>query len=190
MTCHPELNGRIVAWLRQRRAGDRHGNGECWTLAEDALLASGARSSRQLTPHFSAGADYVWGDEEQVLTAVTPGDVLQLSDYSVQKTVRVIDFLSGPSGRARPPLTLRLAHHTAIVMRVIVPGALLEAIEQNVPLPGSTRPDRVVQTNRFALTSCQGRESTYSDAGDQETVLTSYAVLGGRIRAFHPQPRA
>jgi hypothetical protein len=189
MTCHPALNGRIVAWLRQRRVGSQHGNGECWTLAEDALLANSARSSRQLTPHFSASADYVWGDEEPNPTSVTAGDILQLHNYSVQKTVRIIDFLSGPSGRARPPLVLRLPHHTAIVLRVIVPGALLEVVEQNVPLPGSTRPDKVVQINRFALASCQGRESTYSDAGDQETVLTTYAVLGGRIRAFHPQPR-
>ena len=93
-----------------------------------------------------------------------------------------------PAGRARPPLVLRLAHHTAIVLRVVIPGMLLEVIEQNVPLPGSTRPDRVVQINHFALASCQGRENSYSDAGDQETVLTNYAVLGGRIRAFHPQP--
>ncbi|MDP3407884.1 hypothetical protein [Bosea sp. (in: a-proteobacteria)] len=188
MGYNASLNGRIVAWLLQRPLGVRHGNGECWTLAEDALLAQGARGSRQLTPHFSAGSDYIWGDEEPQPTAIAPGDILQLRNYSVRKTDRVIDFLSGPAGRLRVPHVLRLPHHTALVLRVVVPGALLDVIEQNVPLPGSTRPDRVVQINRLALASCQGpRESRLSDAGDRETTTTSYTVLGGRIRAFHPQ---
>ena len=49
MVFNPQLNARIVAWLRQRPLGVRHGNGECWTHAEDALLAQRARTTRQQT---------------------------------------------------------------------------------------------------------------------------------------------
>ena len=56
MTCHPELNGRIVAWLRQRPPGVRHGNGECWTLAEDALLLGDWMSNTWGLPSVSMAA--------------------------------------------------------------------------------------------------------------------------------------
>ena len=63
---------------------------------------------------------------------------LRFVHVSENVTFRVTDARDGS------PLVLRLPHHTAIVLRVIVPGALLEVVEQNVPLPGSTRPDKVV----------------------------------------------
>lgn len=191
MAIHPLLNARIVAWLRQRPLGVRHGDGECWTLAEDALRAQRARTSRDLTRRFSAGADYVWGDEERSFSAIVPGDILQLRGYSVRKSAHVTDWLSGPAGAVRNPHVLQLPHHTAIVLGVVMPGVLLDVIEQNVPMPGSTRPDRLVQINRFALASCQGPATVrLSDMGERETVTETFTVLGGRIRAFHPQPRS
>lgn len=189
MTVHPALNRRIVDWLRQRPLGVRHGDGECWTLAEDALLAQHARTSRQLTRGFSAHADYVWGEEEPSLSAIVAGDIIQMRGYRVRRTVTTHDILTGPAGRVGIPLVLSQPHHTAIVLGIVLPGRLVEVIEQNVPMPGSTRPDRLVQINRFALVSCEGpRERRFSDAGDPETVTTRYEVLGGRIRVFHPQP--
>lgn len=189
MTVHTSLNARIVHWLRQRPLDTRHGNGECWSLAEDALRAVNARTSRQLTPRFSTRADYVWGDEESTFAAIVPGDVLQLRDYRVRTTTTTVDFLTGPLGRADEQ-TLERPHHTAIALNVVMPGLLLDVIEQNVPRPGSARADRVVQINRFALASCRGPSETRVDGlGERQTVTTSYTILGGRIGAFHPQPR-
>ncbi len=188
MGVNTQLNARIVNWLRQRPLGVRHGDGECWTLAEDALLAQRARTSRQLTRGFSAHADYIWGEEEPSLSAIMAGDIIQMRGYRVRKMVTVRDGLTGPAGRVRGEHVLRQPHHTAIVVGVVVPGQLVEVIEQNVPMPGSTRSDRLVQINRFALVSCDGPpERHFSDSGDPETVTTRYAVLGGRIRVFHPQ---
>ncbi len=151
-------------------------------------MAQRARTSRQLTRRFSAHADYVWGEAEPSLSAIVPGDIIQMRGYRVRKTVIVRDALTGPGGRVRHEQVLRQPHHTAIVLGVVVPGRLVEVIEQNVPMPGSTRPDRLVQINRFALVSCDGpSERRLSDLGDPETVTTRYAVLGGRIRVYHPQ---
>lgn len=188
MVFNPQLNARIVAWLRQRPLGVRHGNGECWTLAEDALLAQRARTSRQLTRGFSARADYVWGEEVPAVTGIAAGDIIQLRGYSVRRTVTTRDMLTGPAGRVGVPLVMSLPHHTSIVLGIVIPGRLVEVIEQNVPMPGSTRPNRLVQINRFALASCETQpERRFSDAGDPETVTTRYDVLGGRIRIYHPQ---
>lgn len=188
MVFNPQLNARIVAWLRQRPLGVRHGNGECWTLAEDALLAQRARTSRQLTRRFSARADYVWGEEVRSATEIAAGDIIQMRGYSVRSTVTTRDLLSGPAGRVGMPWVMSRPHHTAIVLGIVIPGRLVEVIEQNVPMPGSTRADRLVQINRFALVSCETpAERRFSDAGDPETVSTRYEVLGGRVWVYHPQ---
>ena len=187
MAYHAALNARIVAWLSARPLGAQYGNGECWTLAEDALSHAQARTSRQLTPHFGPGADYVWGEPETDFSAVQPGDIVQLRDYQARLSTTVRDFLGT---RPRPPVTIGRRHHTAIVLRVVVAGSLVEVIEQNVPLPGSIRADRVVQINRLALRSVTGPiERRTSDLGEPETSTTTYTVLGGSVRVYHPQPR-
>jgi hypothetical protein len=61
------MSQKIVSYITQRM-GTRHGNGECFTLADDALKNAGAKSAAdygKVTP----SADYVWG------TAVGASDV-------------------------------------------------------------------------------------------------------------------
>jgi len=66
----------------------RYGDGECWTLVEDAVVGAGGKSSRVLTPNFSATSSYVWGTVVQP-SGLQPGDVLQFSNYSWTRTVEV-----------------------------------------------------------------------------------------------------
>src|SRR5438552_529643 len=56
----PTINDKVVEFCK-KNAGEQVGNGECWTLANEALKAAGAKSSAAYkdTPNKS---DYVWGD--------------------------------------------------------------------------------------------------------------------------------
>lgn len=191
MAYDARLNARIVAWLQARPVGVAHGNGECWTLAEDALIYVGARTSRQLTPDFSRRADFVWGDIETNLNAIAPGDIIQFVGYSAVLTTTVTDFLA-PRGRVvSPTQTHGRGHHTAIVLRVLVRGGLVEVIEQNVarlPVAGVPQSARVVQINRIALRTVVGpTEVGFDGLGDRETTTISYAVSLAQFTVYHPR---
>jgi hypothetical protein len=190
MAYDARLNARIVTWLRARPVGSAYGNGECWTLAEDALIQAGARTSRQLTPRFSSRADFVWGDVETSLNEIHPGDIIQFVGYSAVLTTTVADFLA-PRGRVvSPTQTHGRGHHTAIVLRVLVPGCLVEVIEQNVarlPVAGVPQSARVVQINRIALRTVVGpTEVSFDGLGDRVTTTISYAVSLARFTIYHP----
>jgi hypothetical protein len=117
----------------QRQVG-RFEDGECWTLVEKALIGAGAKSSRVLTPNFSATSAYVWGTAVQ-LSAVQAGDVLQFSRYVWDKSVTVdvtnpdgsgsVDTQNQQENRGDP-------QHSALVVRVVSPG-VVEVVEQNIP---------------------------------------------------------
>lgn len=65
---HKQLGPAVVKFCRSH-LGRRVGNGECWTLAERALVAAGGR-----TPLMSSM--YVFGEEVAAAEAA-PGDILQ-----------------------------------------------------------------------------------------------------------------
>jgi hypothetical protein len=117
----------------QRQTG-RYRNGECWTLVDDAVVGAGGRSSRVLTPGFSAHSSYVWGTVIAV-SALMAGDVLQFSRYSwTRTTVTRVTNADGSwtSNQTTRTETRGAPQHTAMVVRVVSPG-MVEVIEQNVP---------------------------------------------------------
>ena len=130
----------------QRQTG-RYLDGECWTLVEDAVVGAGAKSSRGLTPNFSATSAYVWGTVVPV-NGLIAGDVLQFSGYVWDRSVTVdvtnpdgsgpTDTQTRQEGRGSP-------QHTALVVRVISTG-MVEVVEQNIP-----RGTGPVQTVELAL---------------------------------------
>jgi hypothetical protein len=104
------LNAQVLAaatgWL-----GTQVGDGQCWTLVNQALAAAGANTS--------GDSNYVFGTPV-ALNAITPGDVLQFEGAHFQHT----DPATGSWSSWDFP------HHTAIVYAVN--GSQVTLINQNV----------------------------------------------------------
>jgi hypothetical protein len=92
----PLLNQQVLAFARQN-LGRKVGNGECWTLAADAITAAGGERPR----------DYVHGRELRPGETVLPGDIMQFESVRLE---------SRKGWR-----TLGSPHHTAVVQSVSGP---------------------------------------------------------------------
>lgn len=110
----PELNMKVVRFAETHK-GKQVGNGECWTLAAEALASAGAQRP---------GADGVdvcdFGRKLGRGEAILPGDIVQFE--KVQFTRK------DPTGKA-PPVVSAFPQHTAIVTRV--EGRTLTLLHQN-----------------------------------------------------------
>ena len=69
----PALNEHVLKFAVERR-GEQVGNGECWTLAADAITAAGGERPR----------GYVHGRELRPGETVLPGDVMQFNSVRLQ----------------------------------------------------------------------------------------------------------
>ena len=116
----------------QGQYGHRVGDGECFTLADRALRAAGARSASDFG-RVTATADYVWGRAVD-LSDLRPGDVIQFRRYRYDREIVTED------GNRRTTNTdfQERPHHTAIVESVDGNGAVT-VLEQNVPHRGPVR---------------------------------------------------
>jgi hypothetical protein len=144
------LADRILGYARRQR-GNRVGNGECFTYADQAMAAAGARSAADygtVTPN----ADYVWGTSVS-LSNLQPGDVVQMRDYRYDREI-VVENPDG-SGRTDSDFQER-PHHTVIVDSIDASGAVT-VLEQNAP-PGS--PVRRTQLFFNSSTTTSGRRTT------------------------------
>jgi hypothetical protein len=70
----PALNDKVVKFA-EASVGKQVGNGECWTLADEALADAGARR-----PGRDGWGVYVFGRELKTDEAVLPGDIVQFSE--------------------------------------------------------------------------------------------------------------
>lgn len=143
------------------RFGQRIGNGECFTLVDRALRASGLRSAGDFGV-VSANADYVWGTQV-TLADVRAGDIVQFRDYRYDRRVETESAIDEDL-QERP-------HHTAIVERVN--GSEITVLEQNVP--GGAGVSRA--TLFFADSSSRN--------GRRTTTIT----VQGQFWFYRPQPR-
>jgi hypothetical protein len=116
----PELNKKVLAFARDK-LGKKVGDGECATLATQALRTAGARNLS--SPHED---EYVWGKLVRTVSAkknlagdVLPGDILQFKGA----------LIVGKEGRATVEYTYPL--HTAIVSAVKEDGKVVELLHQN-----------------------------------------------------------
>lgn len=109
----PPLNRRVADFVRARQ-GEQVGRGECWDLAAAALNVAGAKWD----------GNYGFGREVHPLRAqVLPGDIVQFEKVE----------LRWEEGLAVH--TVRMPHHTAVVLEVRAPGIYLIA-EQNTQETG------------------------------------------------------
>jgi len=108
----PRLNARVVCWAWTWH-GEQVGNGECWTLADRALLVSGARR-----PGRGGLGLYEYGRELAPGERLLPGDVMQMEGAV---------FLAADDAGRR--YRQRFGHHTAVVLRVS--GTRLAVLHSN-----------------------------------------------------------
>jgi hypothetical protein len=156
---------QIVASAR-RRAGERVGNGECFTLVDRALRGAGARSAADfgsITPD----GDYTWGQTVS-LSGVQPGDVIQFRSYRYDREVVT---RSGPRTDTTTESQTR-PHHTAIVERVGANGSLT-VLEQNAPRGSPVRRSQLF----------------FSDSTTQSGGTTTTIRVQGTFWFYRPQAR-
>ena len=112
------LNEQVVEFARSK-LGQKVGDGQCSTLAAQALRRAGAKTRR--------GEHGTWGDELRSLLDAKPGDILQFDDALFVHT----RFLEDGAKRTE---MISFPHHTAIVARVRKRGTkpILVVLHQNV----------------------------------------------------------
>ena len=155
------VNDKVLDFAK-KKLGEQVGNGECWTLANDAILAAGGKSSPSYRDSPAQG-DYVWGElilgvsakggkqtEEPGKKAVAAGDIVQFRDTK----------FSGP----RPgggTSSMSAEHHTAVVAAVAADGKTFQLLHQN----------------------WNGKKTV------AEATLATRDLKEGWIKVYRPQPR-
>lgn len=156
-----DLRAKVRAYAAGKY-NQQDGDGECWTLCENALKHAGAKTSSELTKtsNFST-ADYVWGKKIKVAEA-QPGDILQFRNYKLRK-----DYTDGGWSETQYP------HHSAIVVRNGAHMGWLMVLHQNVE-DGNAWKKLVVSD--FIFIHDSDSQGSYS------------ADVKGKIRAYKPIP--
>jgi hypothetical protein len=119
---------KIVAFCKERK-GQTVGNGECASLAEQALRAAGARERRRDNPE---EGDYCWGELVYRIEAgkEKPTAAGKLADVKAGDVIQFRDVrLEGRNSIGR--YTMATKHHTAIVTAVQEAGAVVKILHQN-----------------------------------------------------------
>jgi hypothetical protein len=168
------VGDRVVAYVSTLQ-GRQVGDGECFSLVDNALSANGLRSAAaygEITPD----ADYVWGRPVS-LTQVQPGDVLQFRNFRIVKRITTTQQMPGGQlARTESEDFEERDHHTAIVERNF--GDSVSIFEQNVEPEG-----RVVQRNRIALKSHTENETNAAESSQNFIQIS----VEGEVFAYRPQ---
>lgn len=155
----PPANAAVVAFAREH-LGEKVGDGQCTSLAREALRDAGMDGLRRGKDEAD---DYEWGEPVDEPADVLPGDVLQFRDavFVSRRRVRV--------GRAVgiSHETMTFPHHTAIVEEVRRGGKELVILHQN------TGPANVPEADRQVV--------------QRDTLKMSDLQPGGEIRAYRPK---
>jgi hypothetical protein len=112
----PLLNQKVLAFAAEKM-GEQVGNGECWTLADEALKSAGARPAD----------GYNFGRELKPGERAVPGDVMQFTSVK----------LAGRRGGGTYTITLGTPNHTAVIREVKGPRSY-EVLHQNFGDAGKT----------------------------------------------------
>jgi hypothetical protein len=120
----PPLNAKVVEFAR-KNLGKPVGDGNCITLAKEALVEARAKRANFREPN----GDYVWGEQVTDFKDVLPGDILQFRD-AIFRGVKSI------GGGRKVRWFAEYAHHTAVVAKVERGGRLITIYHQNVATQG------------------------------------------------------
>jgi hypothetical protein len=115
----PPLNQKVLEFVR-KRIGEKVGNGQCTSLAVEALRYAGATRYP-----FDPSGDFVWGRPVASFKEALPGDIFQFRN-AVFQGKRWITKRRWVSWHHEYP------HHTAIVSEVREGGRFVAILHQNV----------------------------------------------------------
>jgi hypothetical protein len=115
----PPLNRKVLEFARER-IGKKVADGQCISLAVEALRNAGAKRYP-----FDPNGDYVWGRPVASFKEALPGDILQFRN-AVFQGKRWITKRRWVSWHHEYP------HHTAIVSEVREGGRVIAILHQNV----------------------------------------------------------
>jgi glyoxylase-like metal-dependent hydrolase (beta-lactamase superfamily II) len=118
----PPLNQKVLAFASER-IGEKVADGQCTSLAAEALRYAGAKRYP-----FEPSGDFVWGRRVPSFKEALPGDILQFRN-AVFQGKRWISKRRWVSWHHEYP------HHTAIVQEVREGGRFVEILHQNVGSP-------------------------------------------------------
>ncbi len=119
----PDMHTNIYEYARDR-LGTKVGNGQCWTLANNALVHAGARPPAQASL-------YVWGTEVP-LGQLARGNIIQFTRYTVRIEQADGSWQELTRGDANSP------RHTAIV-ETVRPNGEVVVLEANVDASQNVR---------------------------------------------------
>jgi hypothetical protein len=131
----PALNSKVLQYARSQM-GRQVGNGECWTLVDQALRVAGAHR-----PGTAGYGSYVFGKRIS-RRSLQPGDVIQFENVHVEH--------HDPNGSWS---SNDFPHHTAIV--AAVRGSRVTLLHQNV------NGNRTVRMTTLNLADVQRGTMTY-----------------------------
>jgi surface antigen len=157
---------QIMNFITQKM-GTHYSDGQCFTLADDALKNAGAKSAGDFGK-VTRDADYVWGASVKQSDA-KPGDVIQFRNYRYDRTVET----NNPDGSGSTTSDFQeRPHHTAIVEQVNGDGSMT-VLEQNAP-----EGEPVVRSRLFFT-------SGKTKSGNTTTTIK----VKGSVRFYRPQSR-
>jgi hypothetical protein len=176
------LDAQVLAFAK-KNLGKQVGDGQCATLAADAVQAAGGVPFYQLGPT-GANANYVWGKLVTTLTtkggsisSIRAGDIIQFSGVSFTKTI----VTTANGGSYTQYSTYSYAHHTAIVSSVS--GNTINLLQQNVSAPGESASAEL--KDQTGTIWGKTYTTTQKEAGGK-TVTTTYKFNGGTMWVYRP----
>ncbi|MDB5349854.1 MAG: hypothetical protein JWN86_1101 [Planctomycetota bacterium] len=183
VTVKSDLNSQVLAYAK-RALGTKVGDGECATLADEAVRTAGGKRFYNLGPS-GKDADYVWGRKVTTLTtsggsisSIKAGDIIQFRNvsFSMQQKVTKRD------GSYRTTTsTSSYGHHTAVVSGIS--GNFINLLQQNVGSQGkSADAKKIVQNGQIWGKSF----STTSTASDKTVTATTFTFKAGTMWVYRP----
>ncbi len=200
-TKKPSLGDKVKTFADGKK-DQMVGDGECFTLADQALKDAGAKSAADYGA-VTADADYVWG-KETTKALVQPGDILQFRNYKFEittKTKTTKTYKGHPKykdqsteGEDWATQSQERPHHTAIVASKDS-SSQWTILEQNIAPMGSDTAVKKVQLNQLLTadsTKTTKTESTVIEDGGpvKITVETTVTIkVTGTVKVYRPQAK-
>jgi hypothetical protein len=182
------LNPKVLQWA-SGQVGKQIGAGECWDLANKALLQAGAGTSSDFGP-MGDDDDYIWGDEVALKDAL-PGDILQYRDYEMTTTTTTDVTFADDSGWVDSPSeTVGHSHHTSILSKNPGTGAIT-VLEQNYKgNKEAVRSSTIRWKDAPTKTTTTRKLMKRQDNGKMESavvVVTVDVSVTGTLKAYRPK---
>jgi len=185
------INQKIVVWARGK-LGKKIGKGECWDLGEQALKQAGAQTSNDLGL-VEKDTDYIWGKLKDIKD-VEPGDILQLRDHVVKRTI--VTKYTYPDESwwedTREEKATR-GHHTTIVNSKLDTNGVVRTFEQHVKPLGNVVQNKKLFTRDVPVVvtkAVEKRKNPHTKKVETAQVTKTVTItVTGTIWAYQPIPK-